>query len=106
MGLRGDGAARDPAKGFKALILERGHRPARTHDVVELLNLATTDGWAVSLSMDDAVFLNSLYRGRYPTEEGLLPHGEPAKEDARRALQAAGGFLNDLRSALKDSSGR
>jgi HEPN domain-containing protein/predicted nucleotidyltransferase len=92
-------------KGLKALILERGRRPARTHDIVELLNLVTADGWVVGLTMDDAVFLNSVYRGRYPTEEGLLPHGEPTKEDAVRALQAAEAFLKDLRSALGDPSG-
>ncbi len=89
-------------KGLKALILERGRRPARTHDIVELLNLVTADGWAVGLAMDDAVFLNSVYRGRYPTEEGLLPQGEPTKEDAVRALQAAETLLRHLRSALGD----
>ena len=93
-------------KGLKALVLERRHRPARTHDIVELLNLTTAEGWAVGLPMDEAVFLNSIYRGRYPTEEGLLPHGEPAREDAARARQAAEGFLKDLRSALDDPSGR
>jgi hypothetical protein len=56
--------------------------------------------------MDEAVFLNSVYRGRYPTEEGLLPHGGPGVEDARRTLRAAEGFLKDLRSALDQPSGR
>jgi len=93
-------------KGLKALILEKGRPLARTHDIVELRNLVTSDEWAVALSMDDAVFLNSIYRGRYPTEEGLLPHGEPTKEDARRALQAAENFVKDLRSALGESPGR
>lgn len=87
-------------KALKALILEKGRRPARTHDIVELLNVVTADGWAVALAVDEAVFLNSVYRGRYPTEEGLLPHGEPTEEDARRALKAAETVMTQLRRAL------
>jgi HEPN domain-containing protein/predicted nucleotidyltransferase len=87
-------------KGFKALILERGRRPARTHDIVELLNAVTADGWTVELSMEEAVFLNSVYRGRYPTEEGLLPHGEPTEADARRALRSAEVIMESLQSTL------
>lgn len=83
-------------KGLKALILEKGRRPARTHDIVELLNFVTADGWAVGLAMDEAVFLNSVYRARYPTEEGLLPHGEPTEDDARRALKAAETVMGQL----------
>lgn len=74
---------------LKALVLEKGGRPARTHDIVELRNAAGAEHWTVPLEMEDAVFLNSIDRGRYPTEEGLLPHGEPSEEDARRAVGAA-----------------
>jgi HEPN domain-containing protein/predicted nucleotidyltransferase len=73
-------------KGLKALILEKGRKPERIHDIVELLNEVIKQGWNVSLTMDDAIFLNSIYKGRYPTEEGLLPHGEPSKEDAEKAI--------------------
>lgn len=76
-------------KGLKALILEKGKRPGRVHDIVELLNEATRLGWDTGLSLDDAVFLNSIYKGRYPTEEGLLPYGKPSRGDAERALSAA-----------------
>lgn len=76
-------------KCLKALLLEKARPLTRTHDIVELLNLVTAEGWTVSLPMDEAVFLNSVYRGRYPTERGLLPHGEPGEKDAHRALQAA-----------------
>jgi uncharacterized protein len=76
-------------KSLKALLLEKGWQPARTHDVVELLNSVEADGWTVGLPIDDAVFLNSVYRGRCPTEAGLLPHGEPTAEDAQRAVRTA-----------------
>ncbi|MDR4507438.1 MAG: hypothetical protein MRJ65_04245 [Candidatus Brocadiaceae bacterium] len=39
--------------------------------------------------MDNAIFLNSIHKSRYPTEEGLLPHGEPSREDTERAILVA-----------------
>jgi HEPN domain-containing protein/predicted nucleotidyltransferase len=89
---------------LKALILERGKRPMRTHDVVELLNTARADGWQIELTMDDAVYLNSIYRGRYPTEEGLLPHGEPSDEDAGRAVRVAARSLGNIEFLLTSST--
>ncbi|MBI4634986.1 MAG: HEPN domain-containing protein [Candidatus Rokubacteria bacterium] len=64
-------------RALKALLLGRGQGPPRSHDVVEL------------------------YRGRYPTEEGLLPHGETTAEDARRAVGAAEAALRDVRASCK-----
>jgi HEPN domain-containing protein/predicted nucleotidyltransferase len=89
---------------LKALLLEKGKRPPRTHDLVDLLNSVVGQGWTVGLDLDDAVFLNSVYRGRYPTEEGLLPHGEPSGEDARRAASAAGAVMARARTLLEGSA--
>src|SRR3990170_6465170 len=83
-------------KGLKALILERGEKPGRVHDIVELLNEVIKQGWNVNLTMDDAIFLNSIYKGRYPTEEGLLPHGEPSREDTEQAISAAKKLIEKL----------
>ena len=80
-------------KGLKALLLEKGERPPHTHDILDLLNRVKTAGWQMDLNIDDAIFLNSIYRGRYATDEGLLPHGEPGAEDAQRALTAAGNIV-------------
>lgn len=85
------------------LLLEKGRRPPRTHDLVELLNAVAEEGWAVGLEMDDAVFLNSVYRGRYPTEAGLLPHGEPTSDDAQRAVAVAEPVMRRVRAALDAS---
>lgn len=67
------------------------------HDIVELSREVKKLGWDIGLSMDDAVFLNSIYKGRYPTEEGLLPLGEPLKADA---VKAAGEFVKAVRGIL------
>jgi HEPN domain-containing protein/predicted nucleotidyltransferase len=86
-------------KALKALLIERVQRPPRTHDLVELLNTVRATGDIVSLTTDDAVFLTGVYRGRYPTDEGLLPHGEPTAQDARRAVDAARQVLDGARLA-------
>lgn len=90
-------------KALKALLLERGQRPPRSHDVVDLVNTIAVAGWTAGLTMDEAVFLNSIYRGRYPTEEGLLPHGEPDQDEARRAVRAAEVVLKSVRTSLEES---
>jgi len=87
-------------KGLKALIMEKGEKPGKVHDIVELLSHAKRLGWQITMAMDDAVFLNSIYKGRYPAEEGLLPHGDPSKEDAARALKTAGAFMANVKSVL------
>lgn len=85
-------------KCLKALIIEKGKRPGKIHDIVELLNTVRSIGYNVTLDIDDAVFLNSIYRSRYPTEEGLLPYGEHSQEDAQRALNASGELLKNIKT--------
>lgn len=82
------------------MIIEKGMRPGRTHDIIELRNKAAEMGWDIDLSMDNAVFLNSVYKGRSPTEDGLLPHGEPSREDAEKAIAALKGFMKRLAHLL------
>jgi len=89
-------------KGLKALILEKGEKPGRVHDIVELLNEVTKKGWKISFAIDDAVFLNSIYKGRYPTEEGLLPYGEPSHDDTERAIVVAKTFIEKLLNLLNE----
>lgn len=88
-------------KGLKALIIEKGKKPEKVHDIVELLDNVQCLQWNISLPMDDAVFLNSIYKGRYPTEEGLLPHGEPSRADAERTTMIADNFIKEIRSVLQ-----
>jgi len=91
-------------KGLKALLMEKGRPLTRTHDIVELLNLATAEGWTVSLPMDEAVFLNSVYRGRYPTEPGAVAaRGAWRRGCAPRPLQAAKTLMQQVGDLLGKS---
>ena len=87
-------------KGLKAVILEKGKRPGRIHDIIELLNRVTKLEFDSGLSIDEAVFLSSIYKGRYPTEEGLLPHGEPSQKDTEKAISAAKILMERLKTSL------
>jgi HEPN domain-containing protein/predicted nucleotidyltransferase len=80
-------------KTLKALILESGVLPRRTHDLLELQQEALGLSWTIPAAIDDVVFLNNIYRGRYPAEAGLLPQGEPTLEECTRALRLAGEIL-------------
>lgn len=91
-------------KALEALVIERGGRPPRTHDLAEILNTARAAGWTVPVDPDAAVFLSSIYRGRYPTDEGLLPYGEPTADDAPRAVNAAREVVAAVREALNRES--
>ncbi len=88
-------------KALKAPLLEKGHRPPRTHDLVELRTRVRHLSYTIAPSTDDAAFLNSIYRGRYPSEEGLLPAGEPTESHARRALDGARAIVDDLDRILR-----
>jgi hydroxylamine reductase (hybrid-cluster protein) len=59
-------------KGLKAIVIEKGSRPERTCDVVEFHNAVTGMGTDSVLSVDDAVCLDSIYKGRYSTEGGFF----------------------------------
>ena len=54
-------------------------------------------GWEIDITIDDAVYLNSIYKGQYPTEGGLLPHGEPSKKDAEKAIVVSRVVVERLR---------
>jgi HEPN domain-containing protein/predicted nucleotidyltransferase len=86
-------------KALKALVLERGERPPRTHDLFELANRVALLGWQVAVPADMLALLNSVYRGRYPSDEGLLPSGEPTPEEAQSAAMAARQVLATVRAA-------
>jgi HEPN domain-containing protein/predicted nucleotidyltransferase len=87
-------------KAMTAVLLERGTRPPRTHSLVDLLVALRGVGVEIDVAMDDAVFLTNVYRGRYPSDEGLLPQGEPATADAQRALAIAAAVLDQAGRAV------
>lgn len=88
-------------KFIKAGLLARGWELERIHSIERLLSLSHDFGISVSISDDDATFIDSIYRGRYPAEAGLLPLGEPSRSDAKRALIIADKTCTEIQVLLR-----
>ena len=59
------------------------------HSLRKLVAIGKRYGVGEILSEDDVDFIESVYRGRYPAEEGLLPKGEPTCEETERIVRTA-----------------
>lgn len=83
-------------KGLKAALLQKGWELERVHNIRRLLGISGDYGLNIGCDDADVDFIDSIYRGRYPAEEGLLPIKYPAAADARRAIAIAKNVLNQI----------
>ncbi len=81
---------------LKALLADHEVDVPRTHNILDLNNAIKKLGHSALIADEDAVFLNSIYRARYPSEAGLLPLGEPLEKDAEQALKIARDTANRM----------
>ena len=73
----------------KPRLLGRGWELEKVHSIARLQALAVDHRISSALDAADIQFMDSIYRGRYPGEAGLLPLGEPTRGDAERAIEIA-----------------
>ena len=73
-------------KTMKARLFQKGWELEKTHSIGRLVALGKDYKIKFKMSDEDVVFVDHIYRGRYPLETGLLPLGEPSRADAERAL--------------------
>jgi len=78
-------------KCLKAILQEKNIKPPRIHNIKVLKDMAESAlGSTLDISVEEATFLGQVYvESRYPLDIGLLPNGEPTKEDAQKALKIA-----------------
>jgi HEPN domain-containing protein len=88
-------------KSIKASLLAKGWELERIHSIERLLSITDNFGISLNISEDDAVFIDSIYRGRYPVEAGLLPLGEPSESDAKRAISIANTTYTKIQTILR-----
>lgn len=74
---------------IKWALLKRGWELEKAHSIRRLIAIAKDHGINLTLRDEDVDFIDSIYKGRYPGEDGLLPLGNPTKRDAKKALQIA-----------------
>ena len=83
-------------KALKGTLLHAGWELERTHSLRKLAAIGKRYGVEEILTEDDMDFIDSVYRGRYPAEEGLLPTGAPTREEAERIIQAVSQSLPQI----------
>ena len=83
-------------KGIKAELLKRGWELEIIHQIKRLLHLLEEFDLHVQYEEDDVDFLDSIYRGRYPAEEGLLPLKPPVDLDASGSIAVAEALVGQL----------
>ena len=84
-------------KAIKADLLRKGWDLEKIHSIRRLLNILKDHGFRVVSDDDNIDFMDSIYRGRYPAEEGLLPLKVPTGNDASRAINIAKDILKQLK---------
>ena len=80
-------------KFLKAKLIDKGWDLEKTHSIKRLLVISEDYGLKYGFSEHDIAFIDSIYRGRYPMEAGLLPQGEPNADDAARAITIASSVI-------------
>lgn len=84
-------------KAVKAMLLNKGWELEKTHGIERLISIGEEHNVQIDLSDEDVLFIDNIYRSRYPAEAGLLPLGEPSEADAHRAVGIATRILKDAR---------
>ena len=87
-------------KTIKALLLNKGWDLEKTHNLERLVSIAEFYKVPITLAEEDVIFIDAIYRGRYPFEAGLLPGGEPSEQDAEKAVEIAKRIIGDAKSTL------
>lgn len=83
-------------KAMKAELSRRGWELERIHSIRRLTAILGDHGLHIEYDEEDIDFMNSIYRGRYPAEEGLLPLTPPDSRDAERAITIAEMIMDQL----------
>jgi len=88
-------------KSIKAHLFKKGWELEKTHSIERLIAIAEDYKIQVNVSDEDIVFIDNIYRGRYPAEAGLLPLGEPSEGDAQKIINIANQIFKDMMLAIK-----
>lgn len=83
-------------KALKAELLKRGWDLEKIHNIRRLFYILKSYHLHIAFDDDDIDFMDSIYRGRYPAEEGLLPLKAPTGQDASRAISIAENIFKQL----------
>lgn len=75
-------------KAMKGMLVGKGWEIERIHNIERLAALGDKYGIIFDIPEELVLFLDGVYRGRYPAEEGLLPFGEPARGEVENVISS------------------
>lgn len=82
-------------KAMKGMLIQKGWLLEKIHSLERLSAIGEEYNVNFEIPEDLTVLIDSMYRGRYPAEEGVFPTGEPSRAQAERLLTSAQSlFLN------------
>jgi HEPN domain-containing protein len=84
-------------KSIKARLLKEGWELERIRSIERLVSVGEKYKIKIGLSDEEIVFIDNIYKGRYPAESALLPLGEPSGSDAERAADLAKRILKEMK---------
>ena len=88
---------------IKGIIEATGQDPPRIHDINALVKLCEKINIKLPLDKNEILFLSSIYIDvRYPPDVGIIPEGEPTKDDAKIAYDA----VNKIKKWLEQQIGK
>jgi HEPN domain-containing protein/predicted nucleotidyltransferase len=77
-------------KFLKSKLFSFGWELKKAHTVVFLASELKSYGYPLAdITDDELAYIDSIYKGGYPGEQGLLPYGNPTENDAERAISIA-----------------
>lgn len=88
-------------RSIKARLLKEGWELERIHSIGRLIAIGEKYNIKIPLSDEDVVFIDHIYRGRYPAETGLLPLGEPSEAEAQKAFEIAKRLFTEVEKVLR-----
>lgn len=94
-------AQQSAEKAMKASLFKKGWELEKTHSAARLAAIGKDFRVKFPLSEEDIVFIDSIYRGRYPAEAGLLPLGSPTRDEAERSINLAQKLLQSVAKKSK-----
>lgn len=95
-------AQQSAEKAIKSILLENGWKLEKTHDIDYLIKIGKKFKIKLTLPDEEIEFMNSIYTGRYPSEAGLLPFGEPSKKDAAKAVSIANNVYKNISDLISN----
>ncbi|MGR3302093.1 MAG: HEPN domain-containing protein [Candidatus Scalindua sp.] len=74
-------------KFVKSKLLLFGWELQKVHSIVFLVSELGYYKYTIQgVDDEELTFIDSIYKGRYPGEEGLLPYGNPSRDEALKAI--------------------